>query len=162
MAGALGGIFHPLFAYHARQTVESAQQVLVNIYKPTGGTAEWTPGVGMANSTTTLVWTGYARVQPDKDWRARARDQGNEFTATQAVRVQIGIGKNLLGAVKDVNGKIVTYGADPMFKKDFVVVVAETNVTGTEGLVNLSMTVRNALSSSKPWLYNLLCDTGTK
>ena len=162
MAGAIGGVFHPLFAYHARPSIESSQQALVNVYAPTGGTAEWTPGVGMANTTTALVWTGYARIQPDKDWRARARDHGNEFNAVQAVRVQLGIGKNLLGAVKDATGKITAYGVDPEFKKDFVVCIQETNITGTEGLVGQSLTVRNTLTSTVPWSYKLLCDTGTK
>jgi len=156
------GVFHPLFAYHPRPTVEGTQHTLVEIYKPTGGVAEWIPGEGMADNTTALVWRGYARVQPNIDWRARPRDHGNEFDATHAVRIQLGIGKNLLGAVRDDNGQITAYGDDPLFAKDFVVRVVEAPVSGTEGLLNKAFVVRNALTNDTTWQYNLLCDTGTK
>lgn len=157
-----GGIFHPNFPYHMRASVESSQMVLVEGYRPTGGTAEWTPGVGMSDDTLELVWTGYARIQPDKDWRARAREQGNEFNAIQAVRVQLGINRNLLGAVKDASGKIIQYGPVVVFAKDYVIRVTGSNVTGTEGLMNRELAVRNALSSTHPWALNLLCDASTK
>lgn len=145
-----------------RPSVEASHQLLINIYAPTGATAEWVPGTGMTTAAQTLVWTGYGRVQPDKDWRARAREQGNEYTATQTVRVQIGIGKNLYGATYAVGGELLTHGADPVFKKDFVVVVQSSPVTGSEGIIGVPLTIRNALSSGNPWLYNLLCDGGTR
>lgn len=156
------GIFHPLFAYHPRNALAGSQQALVEIYRPTGGTANWVPGVGMDDNTIELVWRGYARVQPNIDWRARPRDHGNEFNAIHAVRVQLSIGKNLHGATFDGNGKVVTYGPDPTFAKDFVVRVVESNVSGTQGLLNKNFVVRNALTNDQAWLYNLLCDTGTK
>lgn len=155
-------IYHPFFAYHMRPSVETSQQTLLNIYAPTSATAEWVPGQGMADATQLLVWSGYGRMQPDKDWRARAREMGNEYTATQAVRIQIGIGKNLHGAELDDDGKVITYGPDPVFKKDFVVKVVSSPVTGTEGMIGIPFVVRNALSGSTPWLYNLLCDGSTK
>ena len=156
------GVFHPLFAYHPRITVDGTQDTLVEVYAPTGKTAEWVPGQGMTDNTTALVWRGYARIQPNIDWRARPRDHGNEFDAIHAVRIQLGIGKNLLGAVRDAEGKIVSYGADPHFAKDFVLRVVESPVSGTEGLMDKAFVVRNALTNDKTWQYNLLCDTGTK
>jgi len=116
----------------------------------------------MEDNTLELVWRGYGRVQPNKDWRARTRNHANEFNATHAMRVQIPINKNLLGAVYDVDGNIVSYGIEPIFAKDFVLRVMEAGVSGTEELVGVPLTVRNALNSSTPWVHNLLCDAGTK
>lgn len=156
------GIFHPNFAYHPRLALSGSQQTLVEVFKPTGGTAKWVPGTGMENNTLEKVWRGYARVQPNIDWRARTREHGNEFNSTHAVRIQLSIGRNLLGAVLDVDGKVVTYGDDPTFAKDFIVMVVESPVSGTQGLLDKPFVVRNALTNDKAWLYNLLCDTGTK
>ena len=156
------GIFHPLFAYHPRNALAGSQQTLVEVYAPTGGVAEWNPGVGMEDNTLALVWRGYARVQPNIDWRARTRDHGNEFNAIHAVRIQLGIGKNLHGATLNPDGSVQTYGTDPTFAKDFVVKVVESPVSGTQGLLDKAFVVRNALTNDKAWLYNLLCDTGTK
>lgn len=154
------GIFHPLFAYHPRHALAGSQQTLVEVYKPTGGVAEWVPGTGMSDNTLELVWRGYARVQPNIDWRARTRDHGNEFNAIHAVRIQLGIGKNYVGATIGPNGLV--YGPDPTFAKDFVVRVVESEVSGTQGLIGKDFVVRNALTNDKTWLYNLLCDAGTK
>lgn len=156
------GIFHPLFAYHPRHALAGSQQTLVEVYKPTGGVANWVPGVGMEDNTIALVWRGYARVQPNIDWRARTRDHGNEFNAIHAVRIQMSIGRNLFGAIYDTNGKLIEYGEDPEFAKDYVVRVVESKVSGTEALVGKDFVVRNALTNDQAWLYNLLCDTGTK
>jgi hypothetical protein len=156
------GIFHPLFATHPRTTVNSAQLARVEVYEPTGNTADWTPGVGIADNLETLVWKGQARVQPNKDWRARPREFGGEFDATHAIRVQLGIGKNEVGATLDVDNKIVTYGPDVMFHKDFIVVPIFLPVNGTEVMEGQKLYVRNAEISSNAWVYNLLCDTGTK
>lgn len=157
-----GGIFHPMFPYHPRSGLETSQMVLVEGYKPTGRTAEWVPGVGMNDETLELVWRGYARVQPDKDWRARAREQGNEFNAVQAVRVQIGVDRNLLGAVTNEAGKITEYGPIVVFAQDYVIRVTGARVTGTEALLGRDLAVRNALPSTHPWITNLLCDASTQ
>ena len=156
------GVFHPLFAYHPRHALAGSQQTLVEVFAPTGGVAEWVPGTGMSDNTIELVWRGYARVQPNIDWRARTREHGNEFNAIHAVRIQLSIGKNLHGATLDGNGKVLTYGDDPTFAKDFVVRVVESSVSGTQGLIGKDFVVRNALTNDQTWLYNLLCDTGTK
>lgn len=162
MINGHAGIFHPAFAYHMRPTVETSQQVKMEVYAPTGVVSEWVPGTGMSAVTQTLVWRGYGRVQPDKDWRARARMQGNEFDAVQAVRVQLPIGKNLLGALLDIDGNVVTYGNDPLFAKDYIIKVTEIPVTGSEIMIGKQLVVRNALSSGTRWSHNLLCDAGTK
>lgn len=156
------GVFHPRFFYHARPTVESTMLAAVNIYRPTGEQSEWVPGVGMDDDAYELVWQGDARIQPNIDWRARDREFAGEFDATHAVRIQVPIGKNKLGAVYGNNGEIIEYGPDPEFYKDFVVRTMASYVKGTEKLVGMRYTVRNALNSSNAWVHNLLCDTGTK
>ena len=146
------GIFHPDFFYHPRTAVESAMIIDVEIYKPTGADSEWTPGVGMANNMYQLVWTGKARVQPDKDWRARAREAAGEYTAVQAVRIQVGIGKNTFTGP----------AASEAFEKDYLVRVVDTHVIGTGEMIANRYIVRNALNSGNKWVHNLLCDAQTK
>lgn len=143
-----GGVFHPKFFYHARPVVESVMTATVEIFEPTGGVPKWDGGTGMSN-TYNLVWRGLARIQPNKDWRARPREFAGEFDATQAVRIQVGIGKNELGM-------------DVEFHKDFLVRVVEVPVVGAENMVGNEYYVRNALTSSNLWVYNLLCDINTK
>lgn len=146
------GIFHPEFFYHARPVVESAMIATVEIFSPNGEPSNWVPGVGMEDNLYTKRFVGKARIQPNKDWRARAREQGLEFGATQAVRIQIGIGTNTLTGPD----------ASEDFSKDWLVVVTTTDVTGTESLIGTHYYVRNTEHSSNAWLHNLLCDTNTR
>lgn len=146
------GIFHPEFFYHARPVVESAMIATVEVYSPTGEASEWTPGAGMSDGLYLKRFVGKARIQPNKDWRARAREQGLEFAATQAVRIQIGVNTNTLTGPD----------ASEAFSKDWMVKVIATDVTGTESLLETVYYVRNAETSSNAWLHNLLCDTNTR
>lgn len=156
------GVFHPNFFYMPRRTVETAMIAQVRISKPTGGVAKWTPGVGMAGGIYAPIWEGHARVQPNKDWRARPREQVGEFEAVHAIRVQLPIGKNEWGGTYNDEGELVAYGTDPEFYKDYMVEVIDTSVIGAEQLEGDVYYVRNAKTSANLWLYNLLCDTGTR
>lgn len=156
-----GGIFHPDFFYNPRRTVESAQLMNLKIYKLTPNGAEWYPG-NMEISLDELVWEGKGRVQPNKDWRARPREVQFEYDAVQAVRVQIPIGKNLVGAVWDDSKKRYTsYGPDPKFVKDMRVLLGDDAVAGTEIMKGDNLYIRNAIQNQNLWVYNLLCDTKT-
>lgn len=156
------GLFHPNFYYKPRPTVESAQLTLVEVWKPTGTFSGWEPGLGTTNPTYVRVWRGYARVQPNKDWRARPRNAALDFDATHAIRVQVGIGKNLVGATYGGDGKVLTYGPDVEFAKDYRVNVVDTFVEGAQWLEGDEYYVREAKTSANLWTYNLLCDTSTK
>lgn len=149
------GVWHPRFYYHARPTVESAMNVTVEIYKPLeqGQSPHWEPGDTFSGTPAyELVWRSKARVAPNKDWRARPKEQQQEFDAVHAMRIQVPIGGNELeGGPRDMP-----------FYKDYRVLVVETHVTGTEQLKGFSYIVRNAHMSSNAWLHNLLCDTGTR
>lgn len=158
----LGGIFHPNFFYAPRRTVETAELVRLKIYDLTPNAAEWIPGVGLEVEPDTLVWEGHGRFQPNKDWRSRPREVQFEYDAVQAVRIQIPIGKNLVGATYDDDKKRYTsYGSDPNFVKDMRVEVVEGPVTGFEHTEGKNLYIRNAIQNQNLWQYNLLCDTKT-
>lgn len=157
-----GGIFHPNFFYHPRRTVESAELVHIKIYKLTPNSVEWTPGVGMEVEDDTLIWEGRGRFQPNKDWRARPREVQYEYDAVMAVRIQIPIGKNLVGAVWDDDKERYTvYGDDPLFVKDLRVEVVDGPAIGFENQEGTNLYVRNAVQNQNLWQYNLLCDVKT-
>jgi hypothetical protein len=156
------GVFHPNFFYMPRPTVESAMITAVRVSKPTGNVAKWTPGTGMSSGIYVPVWEGRARIQPNKDWRARPREQVGEFDAVHAIRVQLPIGKNEYGGTYDDEANLVAYGPDPEFYKDYMVEVVDTTVIGAEQLEGDVYYIRNAKTSANLWLYNLLCDTGTR
>jgi hypothetical protein len=149
------GVFHPRFYYNPRHSVESAMNVRVEIFKPNKVNQEphWVAGETFTDEDAyTLVWRSKARVAPNKDWRARAKEMHMEMDAVHAMRVQVPIGGNELeGAPRDMP-----------FYKDYMVRVIETNVIGTEQLYGFEYIVRNAHISGNAWLHNLLCDTGTR
>lgn len=158
----VGGVFHPDFFYAPRRTVETAALTHIKIYALTPNGAEWEPGVGLVVEDDTLVWEGLGRFQPNKDWRARPREVQFEFDAMQAVRIQIPIGKNRVGAVyDDLRGRYTSYGTDPHFIKDMRVEVIGGPVKGFEIIEGDNLYIRNALQSQNLWHYNLLCDTKT-
>lgn len=157
-----GGIFHPNFFYAPRPVLETADLVHLKIYALTPDATEWEPGVGMTVDPDTLMWEGFGRFQPNKDWRARPREVQFEFDAMQAVRIQIPVGKNRVGATYDpVEERYTAYGADPNFVKDMRVEVVSGSVKGFEIIEGDNLYIRNALQSQNLWHYNLLCDTKT-
>lgn len=157
-----GGIFHPNFFYAPRRTTDTSQLVDISILEVTPADGEWEPGVGILPRDDKLLWTGKGRVQPNKDWRARPREVQFEYDATQAVRVQIPIGKNLVGAVWDPDLKRYTsYGPDPHFQKDMRVKINSGPVKGFELMEGDQLFIRNAIQNQNLWVYNLLCDTKT-
>ncbi len=157
-----GGIFHPNFFYAPRRTTDTSQLVDLKIYALTPDAAEWVPGQDMTVKADTLKWWGKGRVQPNKDWRARPREVQFEYDAVHAVRVQIPIGKNLVGAVWDEDeGRYTSYGADPVFIKDMQVQIVSGPVEGFETMEDTNLYIRNAIQNQNLWVYNLLCDTKT-
>jgi len=156
------GVFHPNFFYHPRRTLDTTQLVRIAILDPTPESIDWNFGEGVSLVPDTPVWSGFARVQPNKDWRARPREVQFEYDGTQAVRVQIPIGKNLLGAQLDPDtGRYTSYGPDPHFVKDMRVRIIEGSVKGFEIMEGDFLYIRNAIQNQNLWVYNLLCDTKT-
>ena len=158
----VGGIFHPDFFFSPRRTVETAELVHLKIYAMTPEAAEWEPEVGLTVKDDDLLWEGYGRYQPNKDWRSRPREVQFEYDAVQAVRIQIPIGRNLLGSVKDPQtGRYTQYGPDPNFIKDMRVEVIDGPVKGFENSEGTNLYIRNAIQNQNLWQYNLLCDVKT-
>lgn len=157
-----GGIFHPNFFYAPRRSVETAELVRLEIYSLTPEGGEWVPGVGMSVVPDTLVWKGHGRFQPNKDWRSRPREVQFEYDAVQAVRIQIPIGRNLVGATYNADaGRYTSYGNDPEFVKDMRVKVIGGPAKGFEMMGGNNLYIRNAIQNQNLWQYNLLCDTKT-
>lgn len=144
-----GGVFHPEWFYRARRTVESAMLATVEIWRPTGEVPVWDGGEEMSAGYE-LVWVSKARLQPNKDWRARPKEFSGEYDAVHAIRVQVPMNGNELG----------DQSID--FTKDFIVRVTSSRVVGTEHLVEQEYVVRNASLSANAWVHNLLCDFGTR
>jgi hypothetical protein len=157
-----GGIFHANFFYSPRRTLDSSQLTELKVYALAPNGAEWMPGQDLEEANDELLWHGYGRFQPNKDWRARPREVQYEYDAVQAVRIQLPIGKNLLGAVWDVaEERYTSYGADPSFHKDQRVEVISGEVKGFEGTIGTQLYVRNATPNQNLWVHNLLCDVKT-
>ena len=158
----VGGVFHPDFFYSPRRTTGTSQLAHVRVWKLTPNSGDWVPGGGMNVTPDELIWESRGRVQPNIDWRARPREVQFEYDAVQAVRVQLPIGKNLIGAVWDEDKKRYTsYGPDPEFIKDMRVEIVDGPVKGFETMEGRDLFVRNAISSQNLWLHNLLCDVKT-
>ena len=159
----VGGVFHPDFFYVPRRTTDTTQLVDIDIFFLTPESETWDPGVGISVTPDVKAWTGKARVQPNKDWRARPREVQFEYDAVQAVRIQIPIGKNLVGATFDPNDpkKVLAYGEDPHFSKDMRVKLKDGPVEGFQIMEGDNLYIRNAVQSQNLWLYNLLCDIKT-
>lgn len=140
----------PRWVYASRKVPSGFMEAIVEIFRPAAqdddpifnpDTGEWTGG------QPTYLFQGRARVQPNKDWRARNREFAREETAEHAVRVQVEFGSNTLDG---------SDGALPEFRIGDRVKV--TYSPHDEALKDYLFTIRNPISSSNAWLRNLLCD----
>jgi hypothetical protein len=99
-----------------------------------------------------LLWSGMARVQDNKDWRARTAEAANDPQMIQYVRVQIPLDQHLQdGTVNrvphlDVGDLVRVVEPDP-----------ESSWALDPDLSNWVLRIRNTMNSSNPWLRNLLC-----
>lgn len=131
------------------------------VFTPTGQETTWVAGVGNQDNAYEQVWEGRLRVQPNIDWRARARNFAGEFDATMATRISLPMHENRFGAVFNPDGSVKTYAPDPVFSLGDVVVVTQVNGQGQRTLLGKRYTVRNALPSTNMWEHDLLTDVGT-
>lgn len=94
------------------------------------------------------LWSGKARIQPNKDWRARTVESASDPQMLQYTRVQIPLSKD---------------GPVPTIRVQDVIAVQEMEDTDdwvfNHTLDAWTLYVRNALNSSNRWLYNLLCSS---
>ena len=133
------------WSQHHRVPVKGAMQATIRILRrpSSGSTAvNWTPETGGVTQGIRLVWEGQARVQSNKDWRARRRSGRGDPMIQHAFRVQI--------PLRDENGLV-----PPVDVEDGIQVIAAPN---DEDLMRQTMTVRNNSVGSNPFNKNLLCD----
>ncbi len=92
------------------------------------------------------IWEGDARIQPNKDWRARFVESSNDPQMVHYTRVQI---------------PIRTGEVPPTFRVGDVVAAQDVEDTQdwvyNHDLESWQLFVRNAQNSSNRWLVNLLC-----
>lgn len=121
--------------------------VQISLHRVVDGRAEWDPATGdVAPGNFELIWEGQARVQGNKDWRARHVETAVDPQMVQYARIQIPLTPN---------------NRPPQIETDDVIFVKTPDPESTwrhdEDLTRYTFRVRNALNNSNPWLRNLLC-----
>lgn len=140
----------PRWMYASRKVPSGLMEAIIEIFRPAPQDSEpvFDPTTGTWSGGAPLyLFRGNARVQPNKDWRARNREFAREETAEHAVRVQVEFGSNKIDG---------SDGVLPEFRLgDRVRVISSPHDTALQDYI---FTVRNPISSSNAWLRNLLCD----
>lgn len=147
------GTLDPRYFRHAVPVIEGDMIATIEISVPFDGTQEpyWDDATGAwVSPAAVLIWQGKARIQPNKDWRARNREWSMENTAEHAIRVQLNLAKNLLVPRE-------AWPADPVDIQHGHIVHVIDNPDDPL-LTNYLMTVRNPIGASDSWHRTLLCD----
>ena len=148
------GLLHPRYFRHPVPSLESDYVALIEFTRldsEANTPPEWDEEAEEWTSSALLpLWRGMARLQPNKDWRARNRTWASEETGEHALRIQMNLYKNLL-VPKD------EWPAAPVDIKhgDLVTVTSNPNDPVLEGY---QFTVRNSMGASDSWLRTILCD----
>lgn len=117
------------------------------IYRMSGGTISLDPETGEVSGGELFeLWRGNARIQPNKDWRARGVESGSDPQMVQYTRIQIPLNKQ--GPVPDIRVQDIIAVQEMKDTEDWVF---------NHTLHSWTLFVRNAQNSSNRWLYNLLC-----
>lgn len=127
----------------------------VRIFRIGGTTPRWDADTGQVTGVEEVfLWEGRARVQDNKDWRARHVRSASDPQIVQYVRVQIPLKRNYQSGLVDRVPHI--YPGD-------IVEVLDADVMSAydldPDLSSWRLRVRNSVNSSYPWLRNLLCGT---
>lgn len=117
------------------------------IYRMSGDPVSLNPETGeVSGGDLTELWRGPARIQPNKDWRARTVESANDPQMVQYTRVQIPLSKS--GPVPNIRVQDIIAVQQMQDTQDWVF---------NHTLEAWTLFVRNAQNSSNRWLYNLLC-----
>ena len=149
------GIYHPLFATHPRNGIESSMTDEIRISKPTGVRSKWVPGSNggdFDSDAYEVIYEGMGRVQPNLDWRARDRNFASELTGTTTIRVQVPVHGN----------RLTDDGTIPLIAKDYLVELINTPDEENGWLKGTPIIVRNATQATQKWLRTMIADTGTR
>lgn len=150
-------VFDPRFTAGMGRTANASMTNKVLIRRPKQSTEQgkWDYDLGAYIGTDyTELATPLARVQPNKDWRARSEFFGNDLTAFQAVRIDIPLA-------------YIEWGDEVSGDERYIIPQDEIIVTRSffpnlEMLTNYVFVVRNSLPSGNAHQFNLLCDANLR
>lgn len=165
------GVLDPRFPYFARAAAVSGMLAEIEINKPVKSDT-WNPANGDVYSgvySYTPLYKGRARVQPNKDWRARKqRWEGTTFTE-HAVRIQLDLTGNTITTPEPLpDPQLGEPGHTPLPGDAGIIhvndVVKVTKVLASYGypvdgmLMVYTFIVRNVVPTSNSWVRTILCD----
>lgn len=148
---------HPLFLYASYYPLQLLANTKVSIYEtPDTVSYDWTADNGLSAKDNHPVWSGWANITPNVDWRARNRKWAGEVTGVHAYRVQLlHLDKNEV-VPEDLWGEPSVRAS---FGEGMRVQVDEAPTdTRIEGL---KLVIRNAQIDTLNWQVTLLCDVET-
>lgn len=160
MVGRLNrrAIFDPRFTKAFAVVQEGSMTSSVLIRRPVPGDAKpahnFDSGIRPTANRYTELFRGQGRVVPNKDWRARGYEFGDESTVFQAVRIDVPL----------VGGEWLATSLPREFRDEDQVII-EANFEGYKGLdplLRYLFIVRNPISSGVAGQQNLLCDVDLK
>lgn len=139
----------PRWIKHHRRVPEGFMIHDIVIYRMSEDPVVLDPATGQYSGGELLpLWSGKARIQPNKDWRARTVESGSDPQMLQYTRVQIP-----LKADNPV----------PTLRVQDIIAAQEMEDTDdwvfNNTLTAWTMYIRNAENSSNRWLYNILCNS---
>lgn len=148
---------HPLFLYASYYPLQLLANTKVSIYEtPDTVSYDWTADNGLSAVDNRPVWTGWANVTPNVDWRARNREWAGTVTGVHAYRVQLlHIDKNEVFS-RDLWGNP---DARVSFAEGMRIQVEE--MPTDPRVAGLKLVVRNAQVDTLNWQVTLLCDVAT-
>lgn len=130
----------PRFPLHHRSVAEGFMAATIQIFRRTGDETDitWSVETGGNVPAMDTLYIGQARLQHNKDWRARFRDAASDPVVQQAIRVQIPLSD-----------------CPPVNTSDIIKVL---DAPYDRSLEQYTLHVRNSLNSSNAWVHNILCD----
>lgn len=159
MVGRLNsrGIFDPRFTRGIAVVGEGAFNVSVLVRRPVrapGSQHNFDTGERGPAEPFQSLWSGPARAQPNKDWRARGYEFAGETTVFQAMRFQL--------PLVDGEWEVGLDQSQMEFRDEDQVLITATAFSKLEMIKRFVYIVRNPIVSGNAGLQNLLCDVDLK
>ena len=146
----------PEWAFHHRETVSGSMMCRVELSRTSAiDRGSWTPDKGFGDVsavTETLIYRGIARVQPNKDWRARKQEYETEAVVEHAYRIQLAFDG------QELSGKGFPQVILPEDRVKVIEVASLRGVAIDPAIKNFDFIVRNSVAGSNYWVRTLLCD----
>lgn len=141
----------PRWLTHHRRVVKGfmLRDVIIYALDTNAPAAHWDPETNtMVGEERQLLWEGQARIQGNKDWRARSVEAGGDPQMVHYVRVQIPFGPDNPVPHIPVAALI-----------EVQPVPSESTWVHDDDIMAWTLRVRNSVNNSNPWVRNLLCGT---